>query len=36
MLEEGQPDLVVAFEGGRGTAMMVKLAHDDGVPVEEY
>jgi hypothetical protein len=36
MLEEGQPDLVVAFEGGRGTAMMVELAHDEGVPVEEY
>lgn len=36
MLEEGEPDLVVAFEGGRGTAMMIKLAKDAGVPVEEY
>lgn len=26
MLEEGKPDLVVAFPGGKGTAMMVDLA----------
>lgn len=26
MIEEGMPDLVVAFPGGNGTAMMVKLA----------
>jgi hypothetical protein len=26
MLEEGKPDLVIAFPGGKGTAMMVKLA----------
>ena len=36
MLEEGEPDLVVAFEGGVGTAMMVKLAREAGVPVEGY
>lgn len=36
MLEEGEPDLVVAFEGGRGTASMIKLAKEAGVPVEEY
>ena len=26
MLQEGKPDLVIAFPGGKGTAMMVKLA----------
>ena len=26
MLDEGQPDLVVAFPGGKGTAHMVKIA----------
>ena len=31
MLEEGKPDLVVAFPGGRGTADMVRKAHDAGV-----
>lgn len=35
MLEEGKPDLVVAFPGGKGTAMMVKLARDAGVEVIE-
>ena len=33
MLNEGKPDLVVAFPGGKGTAMMVKLAEAAGVPV---
>jgi hypothetical protein len=37
MLEEGHPDLVLAFsdnlEESKGTAMMVKLAKDAGVPV---
>lgn len=33
MLEEGRPDLVVAFSGGRGTANMVTLATDAGVEV---
>lgn len=33
MLEEGRPDLVVAFPGGRGTASMVSLATDAGVEV---
>ena len=36
MLEEGDPDLVVAFEGGRGTANMVAQARKAGVAVEEY
>jgi hypothetical protein len=35
MLVEGKPDLVVAFPGGRGTAMMVKIAKDAGVEVLE-
>ncbi len=33
MLEEGKPDLVVAFPGGRGTADMVRQARAAGVPV---
>jgi len=35
MLDEGKPDLVVAFPGGRGTAMMVKIAREAGVEVIE-
>ena len=35
MLEEGQPDLVVAFPGGRGTADMVRKARGAGVRVIE-
>jgi hypothetical protein len=35
MLVKGKPDLVVAFPGGKGTAMMVQLAKDAGVPVLE-
>ncbi len=33
MLDEGKPDLVVAFPGGKGTAMMVTLANQAGVKV---
>lgn len=33
MLEEGKPDLVVAFQGGRGTANMVAQATAAGVRV---
>lgn len=33
MLDEGKPDLVVAFPGGRGTADMVRRARAAGVPV---
>ncbi len=33
MLFEGKPDLVVAFPGGKGTAMMVDLANRAGVKV---
>ncbi len=35
MLFEGKPDLVVAFPGGKGTAMMVALANSAGVKVIE-
>lgn len=35
MLEEGQPDLVVAFPGNRGTADMIKRAKAAGVMVME-
>jgi YspA, cpYpsA-related SLOG family len=35
MLEEGKPDMVVAFPGGKGTAMMVDIAKKAGVPVVE-
>lgn len=35
MLDEGKPDLVVAFPGGRGTADMVKRARAAGVAVQE-
>lgn len=34
MLDEGKPDLVIAFPGGRGTADMVNRARKAGVPVE--
>lgn len=33
MLDEGKPDLVIAFPGGRGTADMVRTARNAGVPV---
>lgn len=29
------PDLVIAFPGGKGTANMVQLARDAGIPVKE-
>ena len=35
MLDEGKPDVVVAFPGGRGTADMVRRAKSAGVRVEE-
>ena len=35
MLDEGHPDIVVAFPGGRGTADMVNRARAAGVPVIE-
>jgi hypothetical protein len=33
MIEEGRPDLVIAFPGGRGTADMVRQAKAAGIPV---
>lgn len=35
MLTKGKPDIVIAFPGGRGTAMMVELAKKAGVKVIE-
>lgn len=35
MIDEGKPDLVVAFPGGRGTADMVRRAKKAGIPVRE-
>lgn len=35
MLDEGKPDLVIAFPGGRGTADMVRKARKAGVQVVE-
>lgn len=35
MLDEGKPELVIAFPGGKGTAMMIKLAKEAGVKVIE-
>lgn len=35
MLDEGKPDVVIAFPGGRGTADMIRQATDAGVPVEQ-
>jgi len=33
MIDEGKPDLVVAFPGGKGTADMVRRAEKAGIPV---
>lgn len=35
MLDEGNPDLVIAFPGGAGTNMMIELAREKGVKVIE-
>jgi hypothetical protein len=35
MIDHGQPDLVLAFPGGRGTADMIRRARVAGVPVTE-
>lgn len=34
MIDEGQPDMVVAFPGGKGTQDMVRRAHLHGIRVE--
>ena len=33
MANEGKPDLIVAFPGGKGTAMMESIAKDRSIPV---
>lgn len=33
MLDEGKPHAVIAFPGGAGTANMIKLAKNKGIPV---
>ena len=35
MIDEGKPDLVVAFPGGKGTADMVRRANAVGIDVQE-
>lgn len=35
MLDEGKPDLVIAFPGGKGTANMIRQARKAGVEVIE-
>ncbi|MGN6773056.1 MAG: DUF2493 domain-containing protein [Rhizobiaceae bacterium] len=35
MIDEGKPDIVIAFPGGRGTADMVWRAKAAGIPVRE-
>lgn len=34
MLDEGKPDLVIAFKGGNGTNDMVRRARKAGIPVK--
>jgi hypothetical protein len=36
MLDEGKPDIVVAFPGGKGTKMMVELAKKYNIEVREF
>lgn len=36
MLDEGKPDIVLAAPGGRGTAMMIRIAQEAGVKVVEF
>ena len=33
MLDEGKPDIVIAFPGGRGTSNMILQSEADGIPV---
>lgn len=35
MIDEGKPDYVIAFKGGKGTANMIKQAKEAGIPVIE-
>ena len=33
MADQGRPDVVITFPGGRGTAMMIEIAQKRGIPV---
>ena len=35
MLTESQPHVIIAFKGGSGTAHMMKIGREAGVPVYE-
>ena len=35
MIDEGKPDLVIAFSGGKGTANMIERAKAARIPVED-
>jgi hypothetical protein len=35
MLDEGKPDVVISFPGGKGTADMIRRAKAAGIPVRE-
>lgn len=35
MIDEGKPDVCIAFNGGRGTADMVRRARAAGIPVHQ-
>ena len=36
MLDEGKPDIVIAFKGGKGTRNMITQAKENGFMVVEY
>jgi hypothetical protein len=36
MLTSGQPHVIIAFKGGKGTADMVRQGNKAGIPVKEY
>jgi hypothetical protein len=36
MIDEGKPDVVLAFPGGKGTADMVRRAAKAGIPVHKF
>lgn len=36
MLDEGKPDIIIAFPGGKGTANMIEIGEKAGVPVIDF
>jgi hypothetical protein len=36
MLDNERPDIVIVFEGGRGTADMIRRAKTAGVPIRRF